>query len=266
MNHYEQKKQSRVERYQAKAAAKRRESEARANSDNIKTVQGMAGEPVKIGHHSEGRHRRLLERADKDMQKSYEASKSAEEYERRAAAAASNKTISSDDPEALQKLRTKLDLLEAKQTVMKRVNAAYRKFKKNPEYLDKCDLCDSEKKLVSTFKAESWQQDIPFPSYKLSNNNAVIKTTRKRIEQMVRRAGQQTKTEEHDGFSIIENVEANRVQIVFDDKPDDETRDWLKSHGFKWSPKSNAWQRYLNESGRSMAQAFVLLSQKEGAA
>ena len=41
------------------------------------------------------------------------------------------------------------------------------------------------------------------------------------------------------------NTEANRLQIFFDEKPDAATREELKSNGFRWSPKAEAWQRQL---------------------
>lgn len=46
----------------------------------------MLGEPVKVGHHSEKRHRKAIEDARKNMDKSVEMSEKADEYERRAAA------------------------------------------------------------------------------------------------------------------------------------------------------------------------------------
>mgnify|MGYP001027153839 CR=1 FL=1 len=39
-----------------------------------------------------------------------------------------------------------------------------------------------------------------------------------------------------------------RLRLVFNGKPDDETRNMLKSNGFKWSPKNSAWQRLLNDN------------------
>ena len=41
------------------------------------------GEPIKVGHHSEGRHRKIIEQANNNMSKSVEFSKKAEEYESR---------------------------------------------------------------------------------------------------------------------------------------------------------------------------------------
>jgi len=41
------------------------------------------GEPIKVGHHSEGRHRRIIEQANSNMSKSVEYSDKAESYESR---------------------------------------------------------------------------------------------------------------------------------------------------------------------------------------
>ncbi len=37
-----------------------------------------------------------------------------------------------------------------------------------------------------------------------------------------------------------------RLQLIFDGKPEENTRNILKSNGFRWSPKNMAWQRHLN--------------------
>lgn len=44
---------------------------------------------------------------------------------------------------------------------------------------------------------------------------------------------------------IWHNLELNRLQLIFDGKPDQATIDRLKKTGFKWSPKNTAWQRQL---------------------
>lgn len=63
------------------------------------------------------------------MEKSVEAGKKAEYYEAKAEAAENNQAISSDDPEAIQKLMDKLERLSGEQSYKKRVNAYYRKHK-----------------------------------------------------------------------------------------------------------------------------------------
>ena len=51
---------------------------------------------------------------------------------------------------------------------------------------------------------------------------------------------------EFDGGTVEINRDANRLQIFFEGKPDEATRNTLKENGFRWSPKAGAWQRQLN--------------------
>lgn len=47
------------------------------------------------------------------------------------------------------------------------------------------------------------------------------------------------------GFKVERNSDINRLQLKFDGKPDESTRNILKSYGFRWSPREGAWQRQL---------------------
>ena len=94
---------------------------------------------------------------------------------------------------------------------------------------------------------------VPFPSYCLTNNNAKIRTAKQRLKEL-----EEAKASAHgedietgiEGIKIVENTEAMRIQLIFDDKPSAEVRDVLKSNGFRWSPKFAAWQRHLNSNGK----------------
>ena len=55
--------------------------------------------------------------------------------------------------------------------------------------------------------------------------------------------------EQGNGFTICRNTEINRIQLIFDEIPNEETRKLLKSYGFRWSPFNKAWQRQLNSNG-----------------
>lgn len=55
--------------------------------------------------------------------------------------------------------------------------------------------------------------------------------------------------EQGNGFTINRNTSINRIQLIFDDIPSEETRKLLKSYGFRWSPYNKAWQRQLNSNG-----------------
>ena len=47
---------------------------------------------------------------------------------------------------------------------------------------------------------------------------------------------------------IVRNKDEMRLQLVFDGKPAEKTREILKSNGFRWAPSQTAWQRLLNDN------------------
>lgn len=59
------------------------------------------------------------------------------------------------------------------------------------------------------------------------------------------------------GAEVVNNHDAQRVQILFDGKPDAATRDKLKSSGFRWSPKEQAWQRQNTVNGIAAAERVL---------
>ncbi|WP_281322762.1 zincin-like metallopeptidase domain-containing protein [Flavobacterium aestivum] len=56
------------------------------------------------------------------------------------------------------------------------------------------------------------------------------------------------KEKDFDGGKVVWNYDINRLQLLFEDKPNEAIRTALKRSGlaFKWSPKEGAWQRQLN--------------------
>ena len=154
--------------------------------------------------------------------------------------------ISADDPQAIQKLEAKLEKLQAAQDTMKAVNAYYRKHKT----LDGCPNLSAEN--IEKMKAEmssQWHiEDKPYPSWALSNNNAEIRRVKGRIAELTRKQETAYAGWEFDGGRVEANREDNRLQIFFEEKPDEKTRETLKESGFRWSPKAGAWQRQLNDN------------------
>ena len=51
---------------------------------------------------------------------------------------------------------------------------------------------------------------------------------------------------EFEGGKVVKNFSEDRLQIIFPGKPDSETISKLKSNGFRWAPRSTAWQRQLS--------------------
>ena len=56
---------------------------------------------------------------------------------------------------------------------------------------------------------------------------------------------------------VVANAEANRLQIIFADKPDEALRGLLKKRGFKWSPRFHAWQRQLTSNAVHAAKEIL---------
>ena len=154
--------------------------------------------------------------------------------------------ISADDPQAVQKLEKKLESLEKSQETMKAVNAYYRKHKT----LDGCPhLPPEELEKLKADMASSWHlEDKPFATWALSNNSAEIRRVKDRIKSLSQQKEIGFVGWEFDGGKVEANTEANRLQIFFEDKPDEATREALKSNGFRWSPKAGVWQRQLTSN------------------
>lgn len=154
--------------------------------------------------------------------------------------------ISADNPQAIHKLETKLESLQERQDTMKAVNLYYRTHKT----LDGCpSLSDEKIKEMKAEMASQWHtEDKPYASWELSNNNAEIRRVKERIAELTRRSETSYVGWEFDGGRVYANKEDNRLQIFFDEKPDEKTRSELKGNGFRWAPKARAWQRQLNNN------------------
>lgn len=171
--------------------------------------------------------------------------------------------ISSDDPDALKKLQAKLEKLEEDQVFMKAVNAYYRKNKT----LEGCpELSDDIRHKIEASMKNDWRQDpVPFESYHLSNNNANIHSTKQRVEALKKRAEKPVEGGwKFDGGEVVYNNEENRLQVLFDGKPDADIRAELKKNGFRWAPSQNAWQRQLTNNAIFTAKHYVKSIQPGG--
>lgn len=154
--------------------------------------------------------------------------------------------ISADEPDAVGKLKAKLERLEAFQNKMKAVNAYYRKHKT----LDGCpELSAEEVEKLKAGMARNWRaQPKPYESYELSNNNAAIRQVKARIEELTRQAEVPYVGWEFDGGEVKADRDANRLQVFFDEKPSREVCSAMRHAGYRWAPSVGAWQRQLNDN------------------
>lgn len=168
------------------------------------------------------------------------------------------------DPHAREILTDQLKKLQKQLDDGKALNAYYRKhntFKGFPDM-----TAEAAEKLSADF-ADTRQRcpwiDKPFPDYELTSLRGKIKRVESRIAELDKlqsAATQSADSTRFDGGEIVRNAELNRLQIIFDDIPDDETRASLKSNGFRWSPSNKAWQRQLTQNAESAARRVLGLN------
>lgn len=145
-----------------------------------------------------------------------------------------DKIIKSDDANAIGKLKEKLTKAEKEHAGYKAYNTQARK--------------DGKETLAP---------------YVLQNSNGRIKGIKDRIAHLERLAAKAEATPkieiatEANGIKIIDNLEAQRLQIIFTGKPDAIIREALKKNGFRWSPTSGAWQSYRSDRAERIAKEIV---------
>jgi hypothetical protein len=262
-NAYEQKQEDRADRYSERAekAAKRSRS---AMDRAFRETDGIPmGQPILVGHHSERGHRAAINRADRAMRTSVEEDKKAQHYRGKAASVGGLGAISTDDEDATAKLRARVEELEEAQAAMKRVNAAHKRYLKNPATLDAAKLSEQEKAVVRNYQPDYSWNPHPYASYRLKNNNANIRRLKGRLSSLESRASEETMSQSFEGGEVLYNTDENRVQILFDKKPDATVRAKLKSNGFRWSPSQGAWQRHLNGAGKYAAETALGVTLKK---
>jgi hypothetical protein len=258
MNDYESRRHARIERLRERSAKKHEHARSLFDqADKMASIIPM-GQPILVGHYSEGRDRNYRERIHNKMRRASETLTESKELERRAEAAESSRAISSDDPEAIAKLRVKLAEMEAESATWKAVNAAHRRFLKDPASLDGSELSESWKSHVRNYKPQYSWEPHPIPPYRFQNLNGNMRRVRERIADLEAKATTQASDAiQGQGWCVEEDSIDNRVRIVFDAIPPEEVRSIVKRWGFRWSPTRGAWVRQLNNAARHAAQSIA---------
>lgn len=238
-----ERQEARAERYReyAENAAKRATAAFNASNDAVANIP--FGQPILVGHHSEKAHRRALERSNDAMMRSVHESEKAAYYARKAEAVENNDNIYIGDDDAIERLEEKIAKLTTLQEQMKGSNKILRNSKMS--HTEKIDaiiaLGISEAKATRIVR-----ENLVFPGYSLTNNNAKINAAKKQLEKAKSLAGKEDREYEAGDLTIEECYSENRVRIYFPGKPDDEMRENLKRNGFRWAPSMGCWQAYIN--------------------
>jgi Domain of unknown function (DUF3560) len=165
------------------------------------------GQPILVGYHSEKRHRRHANCIHAKLGKAFEAQDKAWYYSKRSDSMENSTVIFSDDPDAIGKLEIHLAGLIANHAFMKAANK-YVKTKDNEGFLK-----------LKGASAEIWNEittdRFGFTGFGLASSNQNIKRVQRRIEDLKKMVGKETQETIMHNVRLVENVEANRVQMIF---------------------------------------------------
>jgi vacuolar-type H+-ATPase subunit I/STV1 len=253
VNKYEAKQQARRDRLEARADRARSASNMTYTRAEVMASAIPFGQPILRGHHSERRDRNYRARIHNTFGKAFALQDQAKELERRAAAVGKG-GISSDDPEAVDKLRVKLAELEERHDRMKSANALIRR----EDRTGLAALGYTADAIEKLFRPD-YRGRAGFASYELTNSSANIRRIRDRIAALEKIAERCDREEQGQGYTYREDVEDNRAAFVFDAKPDKPVRDLMKRNGFVFSPSrsfdgKSAWVRKLTPAAINTAR------------
>lgn len=260
LNDYEQRQEDRRARYEQRAAKATAEADAAFGRARRIGDYIPFGQPILVGHHSERRHRRDLQRIDDSMRKGVEAVERAQHYERKAAGVGRG-GISSDDPEAVPKLRAELAELERRHARMKGVSKALQAKDPHAALAELGFTSDQAEKLLAP---NYMDRPCGIEPWMLSNSSANIRRVRQRIAHLEAQAARPVPAaREVAGVRIEEDGADKRLRLIFPGKPSEAVRTTLKRWGFRWSPTNGAWQRHRSNAATYAAEQVLAAYQRE---
>ena len=207
---YEERKEIKKEIYEKRIEKAEQNSKNEYNKQQKIANAIPMGQPILVDHYSAGRHISDLKKMDNAMRKSVEEGEKADYYRSKLDNLDNDNVISSDDPNAIAKIQAKIDMLEKRKDKIKA------------------------------------REHAP---YELQNINQEIRRLKERKKGLEELDELNFQDIEFNGGKAILNRDVNRLQILFDDKPDENTRNILKHYGFKWARSEGAWQRLYNKNG-----------------
>lgn len=241
-HNFEERKQQRIDNAKQRAAQNEIEGDRLYNTAKEMASVIPLGQPILVGHHSEKRDRSYRNKIHNTYGKAFEKMDKAKYYQQKAEIIEGNTAISSDDPHALSKLKGQLQLLENAQEFRKATNKLLKK--KDREGFLKLPLATAKmwEELINPAH-QHW--GIGFASYLLKNNGANIRRIKARIAQLEQIAQLETKEILINEVRIVQNTEANRTQLFFNDRLTKEEYKQVRSMGFVWCKSESAFQRQL---------------------
>lgn len=220
---FEAKRERKLNAFQRLAEKNTKESAQRREYSQKLADAIPFGQPILVGHHSERMHRNHLEKIRRNFDKSIELADKAEHYKKKVENLENPHAISSDDPDAITKLKQKLADMEL------------------------------EREAIKAREHKAWE---------LSNLSANIRRVKQRIAELEAIEKTPDLDKEVNGVHIFTDKIENRVKISFPEIPSQEIRAFLKSRGFHWSPYGKVWQRMLSNAAIYTAEELINMLEK----
>ena len=143
-----------------------------------------------------------------------------------------DRTIFSDDPDAIEQLEAKAAGLKAKRDECKALNAYWRKHKSMKGCPGVSDE-QAEKMDAEIPTHYSWERQ-PVPAYRLTNMGAEIRRAEKRIEEVRARNARTEKAGASGGLLFEATSDGAYTLVTFAERPDWAIITALKDAGFTW--------------------------------
>jgi|GEM_PF-5382686 len=200
-------------------------------------------------------HRSDINRYNSEIAQGWTVMEKAEEYWNSVYAMEESFVAYSDDPEAIMRLSDKLERMTEIQEFMKDANKCVQEQDKNSFLLLKFGTDD----LWQEINKPDYFKRRGFPRYLLITNNANIRRVQRRLRILNEDTGRVTNETTVHGVRVIENVETNRIQLIFKAAPATEVREkLLRFFHFRWGEQAGAWERFLSRQGVYETAAFLI--------
>lgn len=220
MNYFEEKRKRQIERSHDLAEKRAREAKNSFDASNKMYDAIPFGQPILIGHHSEKADRSYRARALSKFEKGIELSKVAKYHEEKAQRLENPYAISSDDPEAVTKLKEKLtgilkeiDQVKEHNKTAKKIHLALYSFDNGTHVSN--DNGSYQTYAVIKDKVVCPCGTCPIIDWKISRVPAEVK---ERIENYVKTGKlEQPELKEEDKKTeawVLQNLNANKSRII----------------------------------------------------
>ena len=170
-----------------------------------------------------------------------------------------NYVIQSTDPKAVDMLKENLSHVKSNNEYMQKVNDHY----KEHGTVVGCPGVDDEtaEKLNSRVKDG---QETPYPGSFFKQNYETMRRLQSNIDRVEQKPETLFKGWQFEGGKAVANLANNRLQLKFNEKPNEQQRNMLKQSGFKWAPTAEAWQRPLDPKTFAAADKIGFIKPLDG--